>query len=236
MARSPGSPGANALPGDRVSVRFVEEMTGFITFGEPDERRALRDGRRSGTRLTVHLGIRIESEKRFAADSVQGARADGWVSCDALGGRELPVEAGTFDLFVDGASPDQKLMLYRLFFRDGVGHPLTLAGCKTVGAGFPWHIWRDTSTLSTRILRGHAGPVGEANAELVASGILRLHPVGFLRQLTTFRADAPSRGAALVAIGRFDAFFVRRLWSMYGRDARRLGERIRSRRDARAKG
>ncbi len=104
-------------PREPVSVRFVEEMTGFIAFGETDVRRGARAGRRSGTRLTLHLGIRIEHARGFATDSVQGARMEGWVSCDALGGRELPIESGTFDLF----------------FGDGVGHPLTLAGAKTVG-------------------------------------------------------------------------------------------------------
>ena len=221
---------------ERVSIRFVEEMTGFISFGDPDPRRAVRAGKRSGTRLTVRLGIRIESERSFVADSVEGARIEGWVTCDALGGRELPIGAGTFDLFVDGPDVQRKAMRYRLFFLDGVGHPLTLAGAKTIGARPAWWIWRDTTTLPIRILRGHVAPNAERDAELVATGILRLHPVGFLRQLLTFRADAPSFAAAVMAIVQFDAFFARQLWSLYGRGARRLVERLHSLQNARAKG
>ena len=86
------------------------------------------------------------------------------------------------------------------------------------------------------MLRGHVDPDDEPNAELVASGILRLHPVGFLRQLITFRADASSFTGAVVAISRFDAFFARQLWHIYGHGVRRLGERIRARRNARVKG
>lgn len=223
-------------PGKTVTVRFVEEMTGFIAFGDPDLQHAFRAGRASGTRVVIHLGIRIGSEGWFAADSVEGARIDGWVTCDALGGRELPIEAGTFDLFVDGPDAHQKVMRYRLFFRDAVGHPLTLAGIKMVGGGPLWRVWRDTTTLFTRILRGHVDPADDANAELVAAGILHLHPVGFLRQLTTFRADSPSFGGAVVAIRRFETFFARRLWNVYGQGARRLAKRLNSLRNPGAKG
>ena len=44
----------------------------------------------------------------------------------------LPVERGVFNLFVADDVPGRKRMLYRLFFRNGVGHPLTLSGFKVV--------------------------------------------------------------------------------------------------------
>lgn len=57
----------------------------------------------------------------------------------------------------------------------------------------------------------------EPGAEVVASGILRLKPVGFARQLATFRAAGPSPAGQVAAIGRFDALFLGQRWQVYGR-------------------
>ena len=205
----------------RTSVRFTEEMKGHVSFGEPDYERGAREGRETGTRLMFHLTIEVEDLDRFAADARRAADVSGWVRCEALGGR-LPVEGGAFNLLVDEAGTGRKRMLYRLFFRDGVGHPLTLAGTKVVGADPGTHVWRDTTTLYTRVSRGHVGENDEP-AETVASGILRLGLPGFLRQLTTFRATGDSPAARAAAVGRFDALFLGGLWQVYGgRALRRL--------------
>ena len=78
------------------------------------------------------------------------------MKCEALGG-ELPVEKGVFNLFVDQGDPSLKRMLYRLFFRDGDGRPLTLSGFKVVEDDPGSDLWTDTTTLFTRILRGARG-------------------------------------------------------------------------------
>ncbi|HEV2741688.1 MAG TPA: hypothetical protein VGV91_00890, partial [Rubrobacter sp.] len=152
----------------RTSVRFTEEMKGHVSFGEPDYERGAREGRETGTRLMFHLTIEVEDLDRFAADARRAADVSGWVRCEALGGR-LPVEGGAFNLLVDEAGTGRKRMLYRRFFRDGFGHPLTLAGTKVVGAGPGTHIWRYTTTLYTCVSRGHVGENDEP-AETVASG------------------------------------------------------------------
>lgn len=198
-----------------TSVRFKEEMKGHVSFGEDHYERGAREGRQGDTRLMFHLTIEVENLDRFVADNRREATARGWVKCEALGGR-LPVERGVFNLFVDD-EPGQKRMLYRLFFRDGVGHPITLAGFKVVRERSGGHVWRDTSTLYTRVLRGHVDEGGEPGAEVVASGILRLRPWDFARQLATFRAAGPSPAGRIAAIGRFDALFLGQLWHVYGR-------------------
>ena len=199
-----------------TSVRFTEEMRGYVSFGEDDYERGAREGRESETRLMFHLTIEVEDLERFAADDRRRAGAEGWVVCEALGGRR-PVEAGVFNLFADDQDPSRKLMLYRLFFRDGVGHPLTLSGFKVVRKHSGAHVWRDTSTLYTRVVRGHVEREDEPDAEVVASGILRLRPRDFLRQLATFRASGDSPTSRVAAIGRFDALFLGQLWQIYGR-------------------
>ena len=199
-----------------ISVRFTEEMKGHVSFGEDDYERGAREGRESDTHLMFRLTIEVEDLDRFAADDRREARAEGWVRCEALGGR-LPVERGVFNLFVDDQGSIHKRMLYRLFFRDGVGHPLTLAGFKVVRERSGGHVWRDTSTLYVRVVRGHVDERDEPGAEVVASGIMRLRPPDFLRQLATFRAGGPTPVKRAAAIGRFDALFLAALWQVYGK-------------------
>ncbi|CAA9272977.1 MAG: hypothetical protein AVDCRST_MAG83-3385 [uncultured Arthrobacter sp.] len=214
----------NRRTGNPTGVRFTEEMRGHVSFGERDHERGAREGRASGTRLMFHLTIEVEDLDRFAADDRRAATARGWVRCEALGGR-LPVERGDFNLLVDEDGPGRKRMLYRLFFRDGVGHPLTLSGTKFVGAGSGSRPWRDTTTLYVRVSRGHVEEDDPAT-EPVASGILRLWPWDFARQLATFRAGGDSLAARVAAVGRFDALFLGGLWQVYGR--RFIGTRNRA--------
>jgi pimeloyl-ACP methyl ester carboxylesterase len=202
----------------RNSVRFTEEMKGYITFGESDYERGAREGPKSGTRLMFHLTIELDDLDRFAADPRREAKAEGWVGCDALGGK-LPVEKGDFNLFVDDEDPATKRMLYRLFFRDSAGHPVTLSGYKVVRNDPSADVWPDTTTLYTRVLQGHVSEADENGAQVVASGIIRISPLDFLKQLTTFRAGGPSPISRAAALGRFGALFLGQLWQVYGRRA-----------------
>jgi hypothetical protein len=205
---------------DRTSVRFTEEMKGYVTFGESDYERGAREGRKSGTYLMFHLTIDVDDLDRFAADPRREATAEGWVRCDALGGK-LPVEKGIFNLFVDQEDPTLKRMLYRLFFRDGAGHPVTLTGFKVARDDPGADVWPDTTTLYTRVLQGHVEAADEPDATIVASGIIHISLLDFLKQLTTFRAEGPSLAARATALGRFGALFMGQLWQVYARRALR---------------
>jgi hypothetical protein len=193
-------------------VRFTEEMLGHVTFGEEDHLRGAHAERDGAGALKFHLTIVVDDIERFANDPRRSARAFGYVESDVLGGR-LPVEHGAFNLFVD-TEPGVKHMLYRLFFRDGAGHPVTLSGHKLIKNDAGFDVWRDTTTLFTRILRGHVHEADEANAELVASGVLRIRARDFARQLTTFRGTA--RGLL-----KFNVIFLGQLAEAYLRRGRR---------------
>ena len=111
-----------------------------------------------------HLTITADDVDRFIADHAHEATVAGWVGCDALGGR-LPVEGGHFNLFVDqDGDAAHKRMYYRLHFRDGAGHPLTLVGFKEVATTPGFDVWSDTSTLYTRVLAGHVAPTRSPSA------------------------------------------------------------------------
>jgi hypothetical protein len=206
-----------------TSVRFTEEMLGHVTFGESDFARGAQTGREGSEFLKFHLTIEVADMDRFSTDPMRQAGAVGYLQCDALGGR-LPVEKGVFNLFVD-SGPGVKRMLYRLWFRDGVGHPLTMTGYKLVENDAGFDLWKDTTTLFTKVLKGHVEESGDSTAELVASGILRIRVQDFAKQMTTFRAGGSGGvGAKLGGLIKFGVIFVGQLAEVYLRKGRRNGQ------------
>jgi cholesterol oxidase len=197
------------------TLEFTEDMKGFVTLGEADYEAGYRQGRTDKTALMFHLTITTDDVDAFTLDATHVANAEGYVECDALGGR-LPVERGVFNLFVDTGDPTTKHMLYRLFFADGVGHPLTLTGFKHIHDDPGMDLWRDTSTLYTHILGGHVEADGDDSAEVVASGVITIHLTDFARQLTTFRSHGGSAGDRARALERFGRLFMGELWGLYG--------------------
>jgi cholesterol oxidase len=202
-----------------TTVRFTEEMLGHVTFGESDFARGANASREGSAALKFHLTIEVEDMESFAHDPLRPAVATGYVQCDALGGR-LPVQQGWFNLFVDVA-PGVKHMLYRLWFADGVGHPLTLTGFKLVKDDAGFDVWKDTTTLFTRVFQGHVAEGEDDGARELAAGILIIRAQDFAKQLTTFRAGGPTLGAKLGALVKFGVIFVQQLADAYLRKGRR---------------
>ena len=195
------------------TVRFTEEMLGHITFGETDSARGAQPERGGSADFMFHLTIEVPDIEAFGSDPLRPATASGYVHCDALGG-QLPVIAGFFNLFVD-QEPGVKHMLYRLHFYDGVGHPLTMVGHKVVENDAGFDLWKDTTTLFTRVLRGHVNVGEDEGADIVGSGIIIIRMRDFAKQLTTFRASGPGVGAQLGALAKFGVIFVQQLAQVY---------------------
>ena len=199
-----------------TSLQFTEEMKGFLTLGETDYDKGFRAGKASGTAAMVHLTIKADDVNRFITDPQHVATASGYFKCDAFGGQR-EVEQGIFNLFVDNGNPDRKAMYYRLFFRDGSGNPLTLIGFKDVRGDNGSDVWTDTTTLFTRILKGHVGAEADGGASILAAGIIRIHFLDFLEELTTFRVEGPSLADRAAALERFGSLFLSKLWDVYAR-------------------
>ncbi|HET7488533.1 MAG TPA: GMC family oxidoreductase [Acidimicrobiales bacterium] len=206
--------------GDETAVSFTEEMKGFVTFGSTDYETAYESGKLEGTAFMFHLTITCPDVERFLHDRDHHGTAVGWVKCDQLGGK-LEVERGDFNLFVADAGPRRRHMYYRLYFTDSTGHPLTMAGYKDVDDDHGFDVWSDTSTLYIRLLSGHVPVEQDADAEIVASGILHILVPDFARQLTTFRATGPSMEARAKALGAFGKSFLADLWDVFGPPARK---------------
>jgi hypothetical protein len=200
------------------SVRFTEEMLGHVTFGETDFARGAQPDRDGSGAFKFHLTIEVEDIESFGNDPLRPATAVGYVVCDALGGK-LGVEQGWFNLFVD-IGPGVKHMLYRLWFRDGVGNPLTMTGFKLVKDDAGFDVWKDTTTLFTRVLQGHVAEGDDGAAVVLASGTIIIRARDFAKQLTTFRAGGPSVGAKLGALVKFGFIFAQQLAEAYLRKGR----------------
>ncbi|WP_051845173.1 patatin-like phospholipase family protein [Streptomyces globisporus] len=214
----PWKPGALPdRPDDPTAIRFTERMVGRVTFGGDDAQEAPSSEGGATADLALHLTIDIRGVDRFVVGPEHEASLRGEIVCQELGGR-LPVEGGTFQLFVEQSDPEHLRMLYRLFFTDRAGHRLTLSGHKDVSEDSRRGIWKDTSVLRTRVLRGHVDADEEAGAELVASGAVHIRPADFLKQLTTFRVEAATLPGKVTTLGRFGQFFFGKLWDVYAQD------------------
>ncbi len=200
-----------------TSLSFTEEMKGFLALDVDDPVEGAALGRHFGQRLMFHLTITADDVERFVADREHEGVAAGWVDSDVLGGR-LPVTRGWFNLFTRDDDPARRRMLYRLHFADG--SPLTLVGVKDVHDDPGPDVWRDTSTLSVRVLSGHVPPGDDRRARVVGAGVIEILPADFARQLTTFRTEGPR---PLEAVGSFGRLFLGRLWEVYGRQLEGAG-------------
>jgi len=203
-------------------LQFTEDMKGYVGLGETDFQRGFKAGHDRGTFLHAHLTIKVDGVNRFVTQPRHEAAVEGTVSCEELGG-DLPIESGTFNLLVDEGDYTRKRMLYRLHVRDSAGNPLTLSGFKEVRDDPGFDLWSDTSTLYTRIYRGAVDAGGEEGAEVVATGIIRIAMLDFLKQLTTFRVEGPSLSDRAAALGRFGRLFLGKLWDVYAREALSVG-------------
>lgn len=203
-------------------LQFTEKMKGYCAFNETDYQRGFHRGRASGSAVMFQLTIETNDTYAFIADPNHVARATGYVQSDVLGGR-LPVERGVFNLFVDAGvtnGESSRHMLYRLWFADAVGHPLTLAGFKDIShpeAAYSQFsdIWGETTTLYTTIMAGHVDVGEDGMAPVISAGILHIKPLDFAHQLTTFRVTGPGLSGRWRALCAFAGLFMGQLWEVF---------------------
>lgn len=209
-------PGVSLGAEDRTSLRFTEEMKGFVAPGTREFEAGREAGEASGDRLMVHLTITLQGVRQFIGDPQREGTAEGWIEWGPWPGR-ASVEGGTFNLFIDDGDPTVKWMRYRLFARDPSGEPVTVSGHKLVRDDPGLDLWADTSTLFTKVLRGHLELAQEADAEVLGTGIINVHLLDFLHQLTTFEVEGVRPVERVQVLGEFGRFFLGRLWDVYAR-------------------
>ncbi len=159
----------------------------------------------------------VEDVAEFVRTPTTNSCCSGEIRSDALGGK-LPFNDGWVRLNVDvpDGRVDEKRMFYRLWFHDGAGHPLTMAATKRVVNDPGPDLWLDTTTFYTRLLAGHVDWDGDAAAEVVATGVLRITFLQFTWSFLRYKPSGPSRRARVGGVVRFSRFFVGKLWDVYG--------------------
>jgi len=118
---------------------------------------------------------------------------------------------------IDKGDPTRKTTIYRVFFDDANGNALTLSGFKDLHDDSGINILSDTMLVFTKIYRGMVLGDEEGTAEVVATGILLVGMIAFLKHLATFRAEGPTLAHRTTALSRFGLFYFGRLWDVYGR-------------------
>lgn len=199
-----------------TSLRFSDEMSGWVTFGEDDYHQGYWMGERDGTRCGFAIAIEIDDFDAFIADPRHQARVTGRIDCPGLGG-ELTVQRGTFNLFVEGAGERRSRMQYRLFATDGDGREVTLAGFKVLEDDGGFDIWTDTTTLRVRLLAGHVeeGDEHDRDARVRASGMLTIGYLGFMKLLASVSVRGGSPWHRARARPRFVRLFAGELGRVY---------------------
>jgi cholesterol oxidase len=204
-----------AAVAERTAFQFTEEMKGFIGFAARDFEGGYQKGKEEHSPLMFRLMIRAEDVDQFVESADHRARACGYIECDRLGGRR-PVQEGEFNLFVDTEDLNSRKMRYRLFFADAEGNPITLTGVKRIQDNVGPDLWRDTTTLFTNLYRGHVQAEEEPGSTILATGILHIELLDFLKQLSTLRAYGPSFLGRASGLEKFSRFFLGSLWDVYG--------------------
>jgi cholesterol oxidase len=224
--RIPMMDAAPAPDPDRTTVRFTEQMKGFVKLDAGDPRDAYEDARLLDEKFMFELTIETDDIDAFVSDPAHPGTASGYVEADILGGR-VPVERGWFNLFVQPGNTAERRMIYRLWLTPDSGAPFTLLGFKDVHDDPGFDLWEDTTTLYVQLLSGHVPPPesGELgmllpadDPQVAGAGVLRIKPLDFAQQLTTFRTTGPNGGEAVGAFGRL---FLGQLWNTYARLAAR---------------
>ena len=213
-SRTIAQPIASTINGrDRTvntTVEFSEQMKGLVAFGESDY--AL--GERNGEPLTLELRIRTEDIDLFLADPKHRGSVEGYVICSQFGSDKLPIEQGEFQCLVNGTG-NSRHFHYRLVFRDDRKYRHTLQGTKNICHDGFENLWRDCSTLFTKVFASDVGGEQFDTAVPEAAGILHIHVLDFVKEMTTFRANADSVITALEAEEKFGRFFIGTLWDVY---------------------
>jgi len=213
----PGIPPATA-----TSLKFTEEMKGFLKRGataatHEEYQAAAAEAKGADGALMFHLDISVADVDTFVTSPAHETKADGYIDSPLFGGKR-PVANGVVNLFVNAADPMKKNMRYRLFFTGGDGRKYTLAGFKDINGPSLTSLWDETTTLYTQILEGHiaAGQQGP----VVGSGVLVIRPEDFFfKQMFSFRTQGPSLEARLSGLNRFGVMFLGKIWDVYGHQA-----------------
>ncbi|WP_392543512.1 alpha/beta fold hydrolase [Oryzobacter telluris] len=194
-------------------VEFTETMRGFASTTVTDDYRSgAEQGERDGSVLDFTVTVTADDARRLVDEPEHQGRINGTVTAPALSPNPIRVSDGRFNLLVrDSGTARGRRMLYAMPMVTDEGRHLHLDGYKQIEDDGGLDLWADTTTLYVTVREG------DAHGDVVARGILTIHPADFARQLTTMKAvgaDGPLDH--LAAMTRFGRYFAGSLNEVFG--------------------
>jgi cholesterol oxidase len=179
-------------------VRWHEKLEGTV-----------RDGA-AARRASFEVTISVPDVPSFVADPAHLGAATGTVHVDGLTDRAgAPIEAGSFQLFVENGDPRSRTMAYTLPFSGSDGSHWVMRGTKDVRGRSIRDFWHATTHLAARVEPAE----GDGAA---ASGRMSLGLPAVARMIVSIRPVRGSRRSdPVVALARFVAFFAGTLGRLY---------------------
>lgn len=196
----------DAAPG----LSFRETMSGPFTLGATDPEAGAASG---APEMAMHATVFIQDLDRFLTDPGHLGNLSGTVDFPPFG-TDLPAHSGVFRLFSPADAPGTKHMVYELAF-EHEGAPHYLAGHKVVRQDAGFDLWKDTTTLYTKLHRGR-----DASGEVVGAGVLSLGVTDLIRLLGTVEVPNAELGQRVETMAKFGRFFLGELWDTYAKHVR----------------
>lgn len=193
-------------------LQFTERMKGWFSasVGDRDYQGGWDRGRADGSPLRADLTIVVDNLTRLLDDRAGSGRLEGTVLAPKLSPHPLKVTDGEVRLFErDPQRVETWDMRYLMRTASVDGGHYRFEGVKVLHDDPGFDVWKDTTTLSVRIL--------DEDDSASAAGVLRLSAINLFRQLRTLKVtgvpDAKRRRQYLL---RFLAMFAKRLVHIYG--------------------
>jgi cholesterol oxidase len=213
----PSAPSGPAPP-PTIGIQFTERMQGYIStsvteVSDQGYARGEEAGQQEDSTFSFVLTIAAQDTDRLVRDPDHAAKMLGEVQAPALSADPLVVTEGRFSLFIrDPVRATTRDMRYRMRLTSTDGRDYHFTGYKYVQDGPVTDMWRATTTLYVSI---KAGP--DESGPVVATGILRIEPADFLRQLRTMQVlNATSELQRLEKLAEFGRYFGGALYRSYG--------------------
>ncbi len=146
------SPVATRMKDPVPGITFRKKMEGWFAFGESDPEAGARKGKKGKTKLTLHASVCIRHMKAFMKSKSHGGVLTGHLNFTDQD-KTLPIETGTFNLFVEDDVSRNKQMLYKITFNSD-GQSYALAGHKEIHDDPGFDLWKDTTTMRVQLFEG----------------------------------------------------------------------------------
>ncbi|HUO06684.1 MAG TPA: GMC family oxidoreductase [Candidatus Binataceae bacterium] len=189
-----------------VGITFTETMRGHLVRGwapHDDFRGAEREGKAASSIVEFTVTISMPNLSAALASEEHPGIMSGTVRVDGFtpkGGS--PVIDGVFNLFVKGAPPNGRHMIYMLPFIGADGKPYLLDGYKDVRDHGRFDVWGAATTLYTVIREGHS-----RDGAVAATGIVRFHLSDLPAMMASFKVTGMGRPMERIgALARFGGF------------------------------